>query len=134
MQKVFVDTNIILDLLEKRESFYKDAQELFTLADQKKIKLHVSALSIANIHYLLERHLKMEARKVISKFKLLVNILVLDDKIIELSLASDFADFEDAIQYYTALENNINLIITRNNKDFKHSKLPILSAKEFLNL
>jgi len=76
----------------------------------------------------------MEARKVISKFKLLVNILVLDDKIIELSLASDFADFEDAIQYYTALENNINLIITRNNKDFKHSKLPILSAKEFLNL
>jgi predicted nucleic acid-binding protein len=134
MQKVFVDTNIILDLLEKRESFYKDAQELFTLADPKKIKLHVSALSIANIHYLLERHLKMEARKVISKFKLLVNILVLDDKIIELSLASDFAYFEDAIQYYTALENNINLIITRNNKDFKHSKLPILSAKEFLNL
>jgi predicted nucleic acid-binding protein len=134
MQKVFIDTNIILDLLEKRESFYKDAQELFTLADQKKVKLYVSALSIANIHYLLERHLKMEARKVISKFKLLVNILVLDDKIIELSLASDFADFEDAIQYYTALENNINLIITRNNKDFKHSKLPILSTKEFLNL
>jgi predicted nucleic acid-binding protein len=48
-------------------------------------------------------------------------------------LSSDFNDFEDAIQYYTALENNINTIITRNKKDFKTSKLPVLTAKEYLN-
>ena len=132
MEKVFVDTNIVLDLLEKREAFYKDAQELFTLADQGKLKLFVSALTIANVHYLLCKHLKLEARKVISKFKVLVEVLPLDDKILQLSLASGFNDFEDAIQYYTAIENSVEIIISRNKKDFKNIKLPILTANEFL--
>ena len=57
----------------------------------------------------------------------------MDDKIIELSLASEFSDFEDAIQYYTAIENGIEIIITRNKKDFRHSTLPVLSAREYLN-
>ncbi|MDO5616721.1 MAG: PIN domain-containing protein [Cruoricaptor ignavus] len=132
MEKVFVDTNIVLDLLEKREKFYEEAQQLFTLADGKKVKLYVSALTIANIHYLLFKHLKMEARKVISKFKVLVEVLAFDDKILELSLASDFTDFEDAIQYYTAIEYDMRVIISRNKKDFKNAKLPVLTANEFL--
>ena len=60
MEKIFLDTNIVLDLLEKREEFYKEAQELFTLGDKKKVTLYVSALTIANVHYLLFKHLKME--------------------------------------------------------------------------
>ncbi|MBB5334668.1 putative nucleic acid-binding protein [Chryseobacterium koreense] len=98
MERVFVDTNIVLDLLEKREEFYREAQELFTLGDQSKTKLFVSALTLANIHYLLFKHLKMNARNAISKFKVLVEVLPLDDKILELSLASDFTDFEVAVQ------------------------------------
>ena len=132
MEKIFVDTNIVLDLLEKREGFFEEAQELFTLADQKKVKLFVSALTIANVHYLLFKNLRMEARKAISKFKVLVEVLPIDDKILELSLASDFSDFEDAIQYYSAIENGMDVIITRNKKDFKNIKLPVLTAKEFL--
>lgn len=132
MEKIFVDTNIVLDLLEKREEFYEEAQELFTLSDKNKVKLYVSALTIANTHYLLFRRLKMEARKIISKFKVLVEVLPVDDKILELSLVSDFSDFEDAIQYYTAIENNMQIIITRNKKDFKNLTIPVLTAKEYL--
>ena len=133
MEQNFVDTNIVLDLLEKREDFFEEAQELFTLADQKKVKLFVSALTIVNVHYLLLKHLRNEARKAISKFKVLVEILSIDDKILELSLASDFSDFEDAIQYYSAIEYGMDAIITRNKKDFKNINLPVLTAKEFLN-
>ncbi len=119
MERVFVDTNIVLDLLEKRENFYQEAQELFTMGDQNKVKLFISALTIANVHYLLFKHLKMEARKAISKFKVLVEVLPIDDKIVELSLASDFTDFEDAIQYYTAIEHGMEVIISRNKKILK---------------
>ncbi len=63
---------------------------------------------------------------------MLVNVSPLDDKIVELVLVSDFKDFEDAIQYHTALENGIDVIITRNKKDFKNSKLPVMTAKEYL--
>ena len=134
MEKIFVDANIVMDLLEKREEFYQEAQELFTLSDKKNVKLYVSALTLANIHFLLYKHLKMEARKALAKFKVLVDVLAVDDKIIDLALTSDLKDFEDAIQYYTAIENEMDIIITRNKKDFKNIDLPILNAKEFLNL
>lgn len=133
MEKVFVDTNIVLDLLEKRKEFYREAQRLFTLADQGDVRLFVSALTIANTHYLLYKHLGMEARKVLSKFKTLVNVLAVNDKILDLALASDLTDFEDAIQYYSALEFQMDVIITRNKKDFKNSSLPIFTANEYLN-
>ena len=133
MEKIFVDANIVMDLLEKREEFYQEAQELFTLSDKKNVKLYISALTLANVHFLLYKHLKMEARKVLAKFKVLVEVLAVDDKIIDLSLTSDLKDFEDAIQYYTAIENDMDIIITRNKKDFKNVNLPILTAKEFLN-
>jgi predicted nucleic acid-binding protein len=132
MEKIFVDTNIILDLLQKREGFYPAAQQLFTLADAKQVKLYVSALTIANIHYILSKQLKMEARKVLAMLNDLVEVLPLDGKIISLSLASPLPDFEDAIQYYTALENNLECIITRNKKDFINILLPIMTAGEYL--
>lgn len=134
INKLLIDTNIIVDLLSKRKDFYQEVQELFTLADEQEIKLYISSLTFANTHYLLSRELNAnEARKILIKFKLLVRILPLDDKLLDLALSSDFNDFEDAIQYYTALENNLNIIITRNKKDFKTSKLPVFTAKEYLN-
>lgn len=134
MDKLFVDTNIVIDLLQKRENFFEEAQELFTLADKKKVKLFISSLTIANTHFLLSKHYNSnDARKILSKFKVLVEVLPLDDKVIELALASDIKDFEDAIQLYTAIEYNTDIIITRNKKDFKKQNLPILTAKEYLN-
>jgi len=134
MEKIFVDTNIVLDLLQKREGFYIEAQELFTLADRKKIKLYISSLTIANTHYLLSRHYSSNnARKILAKFKVLVEVLSLDNKVIDLALTSDLKDFEDAIQLYTAVENSMDVIITRNKKDFRKQDLPILTANEYLS-
>lgn len=133
MEKLLVDTNIVVDLLTQREAFYKEAQDLFTLADDGKTKLIVSSLTFANTHYLITRHLnKDDARKILITFKVLVEVAELNDKIIELALASDFTDFEDAIQYYTALENGADIIVTRNLTDFKTSKIPVLTAKEYI--
>jgi predicted nucleic acid-binding protein len=133
MDKILVDTNIVLDLLSKREAFYQEAQELFTLADHKKIKLYISSLTVAKTHYLLARNHKLdEARKILIKFKVLMQVLPMDDKIMELALVSDFKDFGDAIQYHTALENDLDIIVTRNKKDFKNSILPVFTAKEYL--
>lgn len=133
MEHVFVDTNIVIDLLQKREIFYKEAQELFTKADRKKLKLYISALTFANTYYILSKYYSSnEAKKILSKFKVLVEVLPTTDKIIDLALASDFNDFEDAIQFYTALESNLHVIITRNKKDFKNNLIPVFSAKEFL--
>lgn len=75
----------------------------------------------------------MEAQKVLAKFKALVEVLAVDEKILDLALTSDQKDFADAIQYYTAIENEMDIIITRNKRDFKNLDLPVLNAKEFLN-
>ncbi len=135
MDSLLIDTNIVLDLLAKRLEFVKEAQELFTLSDKKEIKLYVSALTFANTYYVLSQKMKLEnARKILRKFKVLVEVLPMNDKIIDLSLESDFKDFDDAIQYHTAIENEVNIIITRNLKDFKTSSIPVLTAKEYIKM
>lgn len=132
MDRILVDTNIVLDLLLKREQFFEDAQNLFTEADRGQVKLFISSLTIANIHYVLSRSLKSDdSRRALLQFKVIVEVLPLDDKILELALASEFTDFEDGIQYYTAIENQLDIIITRNKKDFKKSALPVLTAGEY---
>ena len=133
MKKLFLDTNIILDLLANRMPFYTEAAELFSLADKKEIKLSISSLCLADTHYILSKqNPDLEVRKILRKFKVLVNVLPLDDKIADLALNSEFRDFEDAIQYYTAIENDQDLIITRNQQDFRDSKIPIMTAGEFI--
>lgn len=132
-KKLFVDTDVVLDLLAKRESFYLYAAQLFTIADKQKVNIYVSSLCFGNLNYILTKQKSSaEARKILSQFKVLVKVLPVDDKIIELALNSDFRDFEDAIQYYCAIENGINILVTRNLKDFKLARIPILTAEEFV--
>lgn len=135
MKKVFVDTNIIIDLLAERKPFYKEAAVLFTLADKKQLTLYVSALTFANTYYILSQLLKAEkTKRILRKLKLIVQVLSLNEKIIGLSLNdNDFKDYEDAIQYFTALENGTNVIITRNLKDFQKAKIPVMTPAQFLS-
>jgi predicted nucleic acid-binding protein len=136
MKKVFVDTNIVIDLLAKRDPFFSEAAALFSLADKGQIKLSVSSLTIANTSFTLLRQVNSpKAKAILRSLKLVVDVLSLDDKIIELALNDEtFSDFEDGLQYFTALENGQDLIITRNLKDFKNSKLPTMTAQQFINL
>jgi len=134
MRKLFIDTNIIIDLLSRREPFYDESADLFSLADKKRIELSLSSLTIANTSYILLRQTDTKKTKeILRKLRLIVNILPLDDKIIGVALNDDsFNDFEDGLQYFTAIENNQDLLITRNLKDFKASKLPVMTARQFL--
>jgi predicted nucleic acid-binding protein len=134
MKKILVDTNIILDLLAKRKVFYDSASKLFSLADQNKVELYISSLSIPNTNYALSKMLNpTEAKDILRRFKVLVSIIPLTDKIIDLALNDDnFSDFEDGLQYYSAIGANCKIIITRDKKGFKAAKLPIMSAEEFL--
>lgn len=134
MSRILIDTNIVIDLLAMRKDFYDEAADLFSRADKKELNLAISALTFANTNYILTK-LKSakEAREILRKFKLLVEIVSLDDKITQLALSDDnFTDFEDGLQYYSAMENHIDIILTRNKRDFKNSKIPVLTAKEFL--
>jgi predicted nucleic acid-binding protein len=134
-RKVFVDTDIIYDLLAKRDPFYFAAARLFTLADEGKIEVFISALSLANLHYLISKQrMEEEAKEILRKFKVLVHVVPLNDKIIDLALNSEFSDFEDAIQYYSALQNEIEVLLTRNLKDYRKSQITVLTAQDFINL
>ncbi len=134
MTKLFIDTNIVIDLIAKRGAFYQSAADLFSIADLGEVKLSVSSLTFANPNYILSRQKsKVQAKEILRKFKILVRVLKLDDKVVELALNdSDFPDFEDALQYFTALENKQDILITRNLRDFKNAKLPVMTAEEYL--
>ena len=135
MKNLLIDTYIILDLLARRDPFYEFAAAIFSLADKKKIKLYTSSISIINTNYILSEILsEKEAKEILRKFRILVRILPCDEKIIDLGLNSHFKDYEDAVQYFTATENKIDGIITRNLKDFKDSKIPVFTVEEFLKL
>jgi predicted nucleic acid-binding protein len=135
MVEIFLDTDIILDLLVDRKPFNKYSEALFELADSKDVKIFVSSLSFSNLFYVLRKHSNIDkAYEALINLKILVNILTVDDKIISLALNSDFNDFEDAIQYFTAKENGVDILITRNTKDYKKADIKIASAEEFLKL
>ena len=133
METVFVDTDIILDLLSSREPFYIHAANLFSAADRNEIRLCVSSLVFANLNYILSKQYSTDkAKKLLLKFKTLVTVLSVTDKVIELALASEFRDFEDAIQYFTAIENNLKVLLTRNLKDYKAAEILVMTAEQYL--
>ena len=130
---IFIDSDIILDLLAKREPFYIYAAKVFTFADQRKIKAFTSPLIFANLHYILKRQKSNEfALQSLRKLKTIINVLPIDAKVIEQALNSEFKDFEDAIQYFTSVNNGIKVILTRNKKDYSKGKITISTAEEFI--
>jgi len=134
MTKVFIDTDVCLDLLSGRKPFVKSAQPLFSLADKGSVKAFVSALSFCNIDYVLRsQYSAAYSRQVLAKFKTLITVLSVDNKTIDLAIASDFSDFEDAIQHACAIEHNIDTIITRNIRDYKKASINVLTPEVFLS-
>ncbi len=133
LQNIFIDTNIMIDLLGERKPFYENAAEIASLADRNKIKLFVSAVSFSTASYVLSKYYNAEnVKDKLRKFKIISNICDLTEPIIEKGLNSKFNDFEDSLQYFSALENDCNILITRNVKDFKESHIPILTPDVFL--
>ena len=134
MTKLFLDTNIVIDLLEKREPYCYDALLLFTMAYNKQVSLFVSPMTYATASFLLHKHGAEGVRNLLSNLRRLTQVSSANECTVDDALASQFEDFEDALQYYSALQAKAEAIITRNGKDFTNSKLPVMTAKEYLTL
>lgn len=133
MEKVFVDTNIILDWLSKRVPFYKYANDLFRKGEEKEIEILISTMSYISTEYILRKQIGNEKTiQALAGIRTISTVCTSGEKEIDLSLVSSMSDFEDAFQYFTALNNSAKVIITRNPKDFKGSKIPIMSAEEYV--
>jgi predicted nucleic acid-binding protein len=131
--KLFLDTNVVVDLLGEREPHYKSAALITTLADRGEIQIIVSALTYLTVYFLLSRFEDREiVKEKIRKFKVIAETSDLTDKIIEKGLSSKFRDFEDSLQYFCAVGTDCNILITRNGKDFKESVIPVLTPDEYL--
>jgi len=132
-RRVFIDTNIMLDLLGEREPFYEPIAKIATLAEKEKLTMVVSPISFATVNYFLAKYESSKiAKEKLRKFKILCEVCHLDEQIVEKGLNSSMKDFEDALQYFSAAESDCKIIITRNVKDFKKSLLPVMTAEEFL--
>lgn len=133
--EVFIDSDIILDVLAMREPFYRPAATLFTLIEEGKVEGFTSPIVFSNIHYVMSKRMTKEnTLKALKFLKTAVRILAVDQRIVELALDSSFDDFEDAMQHYCAEQNGLRYLITRNKKDYKKAEIDVLSAHEYLTM
>ena len=133
MKKVFIDTNILLDVLAKRSPFYPASATVWTLAETGKIMGMISTLSFNNIYYIMRRQSGGAGAKM--AIRLLHGIFTTvppDNQILNQALDSEMADFEDALQFFSALHAGASCIVTRNTGDFPAGHIPILTPEEFL--
>jgi predicted nucleic acid-binding protein len=126
MKKVLVDTNILIDLLADRQPFSKFAIEIFSLAQNNKVKLFTSSHSYATAHYLLKKYMsEADLRKALISLLDFIELVPIDTAIIKKSLLSKHKDFEDAIQIFAASAvDRVDFIVTRNLKDLRMLGLP----------
>jgi predicted nucleic acid-binding protein len=134
MKSVFVDTNILIDLLADRRPFSKFAIDIFACGEQNKVRLFMSSHSYATTHYLLKKYLtEADIRSALLSLLDFITVIPVDLDIIRKSLVSKHKDFEDAIQILAANSIvNIDFIVTRDLKDFKDAGIPVLPPEDLL--
>lgn len=131
--KLFLDTNVVLDLVQKREPFVTDAALLFQLKRDEFCELIISDLTFVNVAYIIRKfHDKEQLYILLTKLRSFLTIVEIGSEPIDKAIALRAKDFEDAVQYYTALKAGVDYIITRNKKDFSFSKIDVLLPHEFL--
>jgi predicted nucleic acid-binding protein len=134
MISLFIDSGIILDLLLKRNE-YDAAAALFTGIVGGEYHGCTSPIVLANIHYIAARFAgKRKAMGNIRKLRSVLSVLPVDEEIVDAALGSDLRDFEDAVQCAAARAGKVDLIITRNKKEYRGCAVPVLTAREFLEL
>lgn len=131
MKKVFIDTNILIDLIADRKPFSKFAIEIFSKAENKQIRLYTSSHSIATTYYILKKYIDdKELRQIISGVLEYLHIAPITMETLKQGLKSKHKDFEDALQIISAYSvGNVDCIVTRNIKDFKDSEIPVFTPE-----
>lgn len=134
MKSVLIDTDVLLDFYLDRKPFSDDSLQLLLKCEQKQFRAYITPVIVANTYYILRR--QATHHYVIERLQILLNtitILSMDQKQVLAALESKFTDFEDALQYFSAIQSNkVDVIITRNTSDYKKSTLPVFTPNEFL--
>lgn len=130
---IFVDTNVLLDVLAERRPFYADSARVWTLAETGRATGFISALSVPNLFYILAREAgRRRARAIVGMLRDVFTLAALDEQIINQAADADMRDFEDAIQFFSALRVGARVLVTRNAKDFPAGELPVQTPAELL--
>ena len=133
MKKVLCDINFVLDIFLRRKPFYLSTASVFKKIEGGDLKGYLCSLSFPTLFYLLAKELSREKTlRALEKLRIVFKVAPVDEKVIDMSLVSDFKDFEDAVQYYSALRVKADCIITRNKADYRESVIPVLTPDEFL--
>ncbi|GAB2986219.1 PIN domain-containing protein [Mucilaginibacter puniceus] len=135
MRSIFLDSDILLDLILERDPFYEWALGVFLEIDKKQILGCTSVHALLNVHYLAKKKFgEKSARALIKMLTAKLSVIKEDNSIVQKAIDSDFVDFEDAVQYYAAISGDAEVIITRNIKDYQQATIPVLTAEQFLRM
>lgn len=132
MKRLFFDSDVMLDITLMREPFCLPAINLIELCYQNRFEAYTSSVAFVNTNYFLDKFAAATRLQSLQRLRSAISIIEVNEKTIDLALNSDFTDFEDAIQFYAASHAGIDVIITRNTKDYKESTIPVLTAEQFL--
>jgi len=132
LTKIFLDSDILLDVTLKRPDFLVPALNIINLIQKGQVKATTSSVVFVNVHYFLDKFDKTNKFTLLKQIRSILSIVNVNEAIIDDALNSGINDFEDAVQYYTAKSANADFIITRNIKDYKESTIPVLTAEQFL--
>lgn len=130
---IFIDTNVLLDVLNNRMPYYADSSSVWTLIEKARFDGYISAINFNNIYYISRKVSKPSAiRKTLSLLRDIFKIVPLDEQIVAQAIDSEFKDFEDAIQYFSAVRANAECIISRNLSHYRKSDITVMTPSEFL--
>jgi predicted nucleic acid-binding protein len=132
--KLLIDTNVLLDVLTRREPFYQDSSKVWEYIESGRAEGHVSAISFNNVYYIVRRlgH-RRKANRAVKLLSQLFQVAAVDADTLDRAIASSMRDFEDAIQWACAVQIDANQIITRNTKDYPAANPVAVSPTEFLD-
>ena len=134
-KKAFVDSDVILDLLCKREPFYRFAAAVFTAGDTGTLELVTTSVVFANVFYILRKLVGIEkGKELLRKLRLLIGVVPVTERTVDLTLNSHFVDFEDGLQYFIARENTIPVLLTRNTKGYKEKDVLVQTPEAYLKI
>jgi predicted nucleic acid-binding protein len=131
--KVFIDTNVLLDVLARREPFYSDAARIWSLAERGRIEGLISVISFNNIYYVVRRASnRKSAERSLHLLRGVFTPISLSVQILNQAIDARSHDFEDAIQFHSAIHAEADCLITREADHFPTTDLPVLSPTAFL--
>ena len=132
--KLFLDTNILIDVVANRTPWVEDALVIFELANQKQVELIAADCSFINIAYITRKIFSAEElNSLLADLREFVDVAEVGTEIIDAAISANWNDFEDCVQSMVAQREKVDYIITRNEKDFRDSNVPAISPREFLS-